>query len=67
VAERVWLGGGHGRSPGERKQVFFFEKKNQKTFACTVAVLSGGTNTQSCKSLLLLFFRKEDLSSLLIA
>jgi len=31
---------------GERnKEVFFFEKKNQKTFACAVADLAGGTRT----------------------
>jgi hypothetical protein len=41
--------------------MFFFEKKNQKTFA------SGGHPTfrpwPESKSLLLLFFRKEGLSS----
>ena len=29
----------------KRKEVFFFEKKNQKTFAVAVADLSGGTHT----------------------
>jgi len=28
-----------------RKEVFFSEEKNQKTFLGAVAVLSGGTNT----------------------
>jgi hypothetical protein len=43
--------------------MFFSEEKNQKTFSDAVADLSGGTNTGISKSLLLLFFRKEDLSS----
>jgi hypothetical protein len=42
--------------------MFFFEKKNQKTFipfgACTCVGAPPGS-----KSLLLLFFRKEDLPS----
>ena len=41
--------------------MFFSEEKNQKTFSDAVADLSGGTNTGISKSLLLLFFRKEDL------
>jgi hypothetical protein len=30
---------------GQGRKAFFSEEKNQKTFACAVAVLSGGTNT----------------------
>jgi hypothetical protein len=44
------------------KEVFFFEKKNQKTFTPSDArwpTVSGTTG----KSFLLLFFKKEDLSS----
>jgi hypothetical protein len=37
--------------------MFFFEKKNQKTFG------PAGSRLQENKSLLLLFFRKEDLPS----
>jgi hypothetical protein len=42
--------------------MFFSEEKNQKTFAGAIADRAGGTNTLICKSLLLLFFRKEDLT-----
>jgi hypothetical protein len=44
------------------KQVFFFEKKNQKTFTHSGArwpTVSGAIG----KSFLLLFFKKEDFSS----
>jgi len=42
--------------------MFFFEKKNQKTFIplCTLPA----RYTPTVKSLLLLFFRKEDLGFL---
>jgi len=40
--------------------VFFFEKKNQKTFVPQHALPA--SPRQPVKSLLLLFFRKEDLS-----
>jgi hypothetical protein len=46
------------RAPSIRKQ-FFFEKKNQKTFAIFIPPIATPTD----KSLLLLFFRKEDLPS----
>jgi hypothetical protein len=39
-----------------------FWKKEPKDFSDAVADSAGGTNTCSRKSLLLLFFRKEDLS-----
>jgi hypothetical protein len=42
--------------------MFFFEKKNQKTFVFWSARLKR-RETQRNKSLLLLFFRKEGLSS----
>jgi hypothetical protein len=45
------------------KQVFFFEKKNQKTFTCAVAALPERHQQLNSQSLLLLFFRKEDLTS----
>jgi hypothetical protein len=45
--------------------MFFSEEKNQKTFPGAVADHAGGTTTRICKSLLLLFFRKEDLASCL--
>jgi hypothetical protein len=48
----------------EGGRVFFFEKKNQKTFA-PLRVLPA-TPRQRVKSLLLLFFRKEDLSFLVL-
>jgi hypothetical protein len=49
-----------GRVPGAcEESVFFFEKKNQKTFALW-RVLPASPR-QPVKSLLLLFFRKEDL------
>jgi hypothetical protein len=38
--------------------MFFFEKKNQKTFASAVADLSGEPPTGN-KSFLVLFFKKE--------
>jgi hypothetical protein len=43
--------------------MFFFEKKNQKTFASAVADSSGGTRDSTSKSFLLLFYKKEGLSS----
>jgi len=43
--------------------MFFFEKKNQKTFATWVRVLQPAAPTD--KSFLLLFFKKEDLPSTL--
>jgi hypothetical protein len=53
---------------GEKgSKVFFSEEKNQKTFASPqLAVCQPCPKTRSCfknKSLLLLFFRKEDLPS----
>jgi hypothetical protein len=44
--------------------MFFFEKKNQKTFACAVAVLSGEPRDSADKSFLLLFLKKEESSFL---
>jgi hypothetical protein len=44
-----------------RKKAFFFEKKNQKTFATWRALPE--RRAPKGKSLLLLFFRKEDLFS----
>jgi hypothetical protein len=44
--------------------MFFFEKKNQKTFACWGArggMRVGSRARASRKSFLLLFFKKEDL------
>jgi hypothetical protein len=42
--------------------MFFFEKKNQKTFG-TGVVSGAAAYTQTHKSILLLFFRKEGLPS----
>jgi hypothetical protein len=54
------------RSPlhkkGSEARMFFFEKKNQKTFG-TGVVFDAAAYTQTNKSLLLLFFRKEGLPS----
>jgi hypothetical protein len=47
----------------QESRVFFFEKKNQKTFTYCARFRLGPR--QPVKSLLLLFFRKEDLSFLL--
>jgi hypothetical protein len=44
---------------GRRKQ-FFFEKKNQKTFESWAEPLRKD-RSQTCKSFLLLFFKKEVL------
>jgi hypothetical protein len=44
-------------------RMFFFEKKNQKTFMSAVAALSGKVRDSTDKSFLLLFFKKEGLSS----
>jgi hypothetical protein len=47
--------------------VFFFEKKNQKTFASLVATVASVRRTGKCepdKSFLLLFLEKEGLFSL---
>jgi hypothetical protein len=49
-----------GASGEERKQ-FFFEKKNQKTFT-SLGPLYQERPKPTCKSFLLLFFKKEDLS-----
>jgi hypothetical protein len=46
---------------GARKQ-FFFEKKNQKTFESGAEPFQRG-QSQTAKSFLLLFFKKEDSSS----
>jgi hypothetical protein len=51
--------GGVGRVKRERK-MFFFEKKNQKTF--THGVRFRRVCDSMVKSFLLLFFKKEDLS-----
>jgi hypothetical protein len=46
-----------GRSPAEER-MFFFEKKNQKTFS--YGVRCRGVRDSTVKSFLLLFFKKED-------
>jgi hypothetical protein len=43
--------------------MFFFEKKNQKTFARAVAALSCMVRDSADKSFLLLFSKKEGLPS----
>jgi len=49
---------------GKASKHFFFEKKKQKTFtSCSVTIRFDASSEN--KSLLLLFFRKEGLSSLL--
>jgi hypothetical protein len=53
------------QSPRGRKQ-FFFEKKNQKTFAKLGFGLSGQAEAKMMKSFLLLFFKKEGLPSCLL-
>jgi len=53
-----------GMRKGGRRKVFFFEKKNQKTFIHKIRRLRQPC-CQMNKSFLLLFFKKEDLSSLL--
>jgi hypothetical protein len=40
--------------------MFFFEKKEPKN-SCTLGYVARQADTPKCKSLLLLFFRKEDL------
>jgi hypothetical protein len=47
----------------KKRKAFFSVEKNQKTFSGAVADGAGGTYTVICKSLLLLFFRKEGLPS----
>jgi NAD(P)-dependent dehydrogenase (short-subunit alcohol dehydrogenase family) len=47
------------------KEAFFFEKKNQKTFASLASLYPGDTAARIIKSFLLLFFKKEGLSSLM--
>jgi len=46
---------------GLPKKMFFFEKKNQKTF--THLRVLPGRRAPISKSFLLLFFKKEELSS----
>jgi hypothetical protein len=41
--------------------MFFFAKKNQKTFTRAVADSSGNTRDSAPKSFLLLFYKKEGL------
>jgi hypothetical protein len=41
--------------------MFFFAKKNQKTFASAVADSSGMNRVSAHKSFLLLFYKKEGL------
>jgi hypothetical protein len=47
---------------GGEVRMFFFEKKNQKTFALRAEPVRKG-RSQTEKSFLLLFFKKEALSS----
>jgi hypothetical protein len=49
----------------EKRKQFFFEKKNQKTFARSGTRQSYPTRTPTNKSFLFLFFKKEILSSFL--
>jgi len=49
-----------GKPCRSKRKAFFFEKKKQKTF--TYAVRFRRVRDSTIKSLLLLFFRKEDLS-----
>jgi hypothetical protein len=53
----------------QRRKVFFFEKKKQKTFArlhpCKVTQRDVGRSQRRSKSFLPLFFKKEDLPSLI--
>jgi hypothetical protein len=51
-----------GLRKGKLRKAFFFEKKNQKTFASLRALPT--RLAPNVKSFLLLFFKKEDLSSL---
>jgi hypothetical protein len=44
-------------------RMFFFEKKNQKTFTSLGRVLPGKAEAETDKSFLLLFFKKEGLPS----
>jgi hypothetical protein len=46
---------------GKERKVFFFEKKNQKTFARSGPNMRAAVN-QMDKSFLLLFFKKEALA-----
>jgi len=57
---RDWLILWAGAREIKRNQ-FFFEKKNQKTFICCRGL--GPAPAQKSKSVLLLFFKKEDFSS----
>jgi hypothetical protein len=48
------------------RKMFFFEKKNQKTFILKGSMPDFRNNEMpdvNCKSFLLLFFKKEDLSA----
>jgi hypothetical protein len=45
---------------GSKGSMFFFEKKEPKN-SCTLGYVARQADTPKCKSLLLLFFRKEDL------
>jgi hypothetical protein len=57
----VW----HALGRDEESKVFFFEKKKQKTFGALSRTLR--QRTPSDKSFLVLFFKKEPLSSFLPA
>jgi hypothetical protein len=63
---RACSGGGLRKRSAWWKELFFFEKKNQKTFARAGARRSdcvGSMGKRGRKSFLLLFFKKEALSS----
>jgi hypothetical protein len=49
-----------GSARQEKARMFFFEKKNQKTFASLRTLV--GLSATANKSFLLLFFKKEVLS-----
>jgi hypothetical protein len=57
----------YARREGKGRKVFFFEKKKQKTFVTLQSQLGLLERNQIDKSFLLLFFKKEDLSSFLPA
>jgi hypothetical protein len=46
-----------------KQSVFFFEKKNQKTFANWSVLYPERSQPKAIKSFLLLFFKKEVLSA----
>jgi hypothetical protein len=50
------------RAIDEGGKRFFFEKKNQKTFASVGSRYPGKTAAKTAKSFLLLFFKKEALA-----